>query len=402
MHHMSWHSAIAVTLKFAASLVLALVIVAARSHESRADSSPFTFFSCQERSTHPYFPESQIVLDMAILSHAVYKLKNRVTSCNDARARDRTLVDNFLREEGHGRGGSRPDNFHTEQQQDLYKLLLPEGSECLYYSHDHSLGTQVLIVRSYLHRYVAVAYAGTDDWRTALMDGNIMMSDFGPANITKDGSDMGSLFDDLPDGIRVHSGFNEAVFDSEYFHEVLNCVKSARLGGNCGDDVFIDSGGLGMNSNSSLVAPYQLFTTGHSLGAADSVLLGATLHLIYPNDDLRSVNFGCPKIGNIKWAFWINSLQPDKKTGLSPAGGSFEVFRFVNKIDLVPRLPELVVSLDPLLTHTGHTLQMSAGGIVRVSRGQMFIFYFLARVELGKCYNLADLFTRVHYDIGVL
>ena len=347
---------------------LALVIVAARSHGSRAVSSPFTFFPSQERSTHPYFPESQIVLDMAILSHAVYKLKNRVTSCNNARASDTTLVDNFLREEGHSGDESHPNNFQTEKPQHLYKLLLPDGTECLHYSHDHSLGTQVLIVRSYLHRYVAVAYAGTDDWRTALMDGNIMMSNFGPTNVTKDSSDIGSIFYDLPDGIRVHSGFNEAVFDSEYFHEMLNCVKSARLGGNCGDGVSVGSGNFGMNSNSSSVAPYQIFTTGHSLGAADSVLLGATLHLIYPNDDLRSVNFDCPKIGNIKWAFWINSLQPDKKTGHSPSEGSFEVFRFVNKIDLVPRLPELGVFLDPMLTHTGHTLQMSAGGIVRVSR----------------------------------
>ena len=365
MKRLSWLTVLAATLTFAFSLALALIIVAARSRESRGESSPLTF---QERSMHPYFPESQIVLDMAVLSHAVYKLKNRVTSCHDARARDITLVDNFLRME------SRGSNFQTKEPQDLYKLLLPEGTECLYYSHDQSLGTQVLIVRSNLRRYIAVGYAGTDDWRTALMDGNIMMSDFGPANITKDGSTMGSIFDDLPDGIRVHSGFNEAVFYSEYFHEVLDCVESARLGGDCGDDVSVGSGGFGMNSNSSSVAPYPIFTTGHSLGAADSVLLGATLHLIYPNDDLRSVNFGCPKIGNIKWSFWVNSLQPDKKNGDSPGGGTFEVFRFVNKIDLVPRLPELGVSLDPLLTHTGHTLQMSAGGIVRVSRSQTFIF----------------------------
>jgi hypothetical protein len=123
---------------------------------------------------------------MAILSHAVYKLKNRVTSCNNARASDTTLVDNFLREEGHSGDESHPNNFQTEKPQHLYKLLLPDGTECLHYSHDHSLGTQVLIVRSYLHRYVAVAYAGTDDWRTALMDGNIMMSNFGPTNVTKD------------------------------------------------------------------------------------------------------------------------------------------------------------------------------------------------------------------------
>jgi hypothetical protein len=376
MHHLPCPSALA-TLTLAAAILLALAIVAAQSREYGADSSS-TFFPNRDISpppdgvARPHFPESQIVLDMAILSRAVYKLKNRATSCNDVRwdGDGKIVVDDPLREgAGHVGDGYHPDDIEAEETRDLHKLVLPEGTECLHYSHDHSLGTQVLIVRSYLHKYVAVAYAGTDDWRTALMDGNILMSDIGPANNTSGSGDVGSLFIDLPDGIRVHHGFNEAVFDSENFHEVLNCVKSARMGGECGDEISIDSGGFNMETKIiSSVAPYQLFTTGHSLGAADSVLLGATLHLMYPNDDIRSINFGCPKIGNIKWAFWINSLQPDKKTGNSSSGGSFEVFRFVNKIDLVPRLPELGVSLDPMLTHTGHTIQMSPGGFVRVSR----------------------------------
>ena len=113
--------------------------------------------------------------------------------------------------------------------------------------------------------------------------------------------------------------------------------------------------------------PLQLLTTGHSLGAADSILLGAALHLAYPNELVRSINFGGPKIGNIAWSFWMNSLQPDKKerasvSSSSSSSGSYEIFRFVNKIDLVPRLPEL-----PPLTHAGHTLQMSVGGGIKVS-----------------------------------
>jgi hypothetical protein len=372
----------------AAALVLALVawawVVVAQSPRFR-ESSSSAFFSngdiySPERSERPYFPESDIVLDMAILSHAVYKLKNRVNSCNDALARDKTLIDTFLQEEGHVGDRSYRNNYQTEKPRDLYKLVLPEGTECLHYSHDYSLGTQVLIVRSSLHEYVAVAYAGTDDWRTALMDGNILMSDLGPTNITKDSSGIGSIFDGLPDGIQVHRGFNEAVFDSENFRTLLNCVKSARLGGDCGDDVAVSLRGGSADSNPSSVVPYQLFTTGHSLGAADSVLLGVALHLMYPNEDLRSINFGCPKIGNIRWAFWINSLQPDKKAVENASGGSFEVFRFVNKIDLVPRLPELGVSLDPMLTHTGHTLQMSAGGMIRVSRDQSSILASAYRV----------------------
>ena len=108
-------------------------------------------------------------------------------------------------------------------------------------------------------------------------------------------------------------------------------------------------------------------------GAADSVLLGAALHLAFPNETLRSINFGCPKIGNVAWSFWVDSLQPDRggqhdNAVATGGGGSLEVFRFVNKIDLVPRLPELE------FTHAGHTLQMSVGGAIRVRR---CCFYFV-------------------------
>ena len=96
--------------------------------------------------------------------------------------------------------------------------------------------------------------------------------------------------------------------------------------------------------------------------------MGAALHLYYPNEAIRSINFGCPKVGNVEWGMYINSLQPEdeiteERTEKGKIGkGSFEIFRFVNKIDLVPRLPEL-----PLLIHVGHTLQMSIGGVIRVS-----------------------------------
>ena len=74
------------------------------------------------------------------------------------------------------------NNDEESKEDDLYQLLLPPGVTCLYYSHDTYLGTQVLVVRSVQHHYITVAYAGTDDWRTALMDGNIMMSNIGPTS----------------------------------------------------------------------------------------------------------------------------------------------------------------------------------------------------------------------------
>lgn len=69
-------------------------------------------------------------------------------------------------------------------------------------------------------------------------------------------------------------------------------------------------------------------------------------------------------------------MQPDKGGQTyddSGSNGSFSVFRFVNKIDLVPRLPDLAFS------HAGHTLQMSVGGEIKVS--QLFsLFVDIARI----------------------
>lgn len=341
--------------------------------------------SSSDTKRHHHFPDSQLVLDMATLSHAVYHLRNKVTSCRDGD--DRYDKNNY--------SNSSNNRNQTELPTDnIFQRFLPVGTKCLYYSHDYSLGTQVLIVRSNLYNYIAVAYAGTDDWTTALTDGDILTSDFGPSRILDDNygnntsnssgtrddngnnstsdDDIRSIFNNVPDGIRVHRGFNEAVFNSNDFPQLLKCIASARVGGTCCNDTDDEYGSAcagkaddaSLNSNPSV--PYQLLTTGHSLGAADSVLLGSALHLAYPNENVRSINFGGPKIGNIAWSFWMNSLQPDKKerssASSSSSSGSYEIFRFVNKIDLVPRLPEL-----PPLTHAGHTLQMSVGGGIKVS-----------------------------------
>ncbi|KAL9179821.1 hypothetical protein ACHAXT_007791 [Thalassiosira profunda] len=78
----------------------------------------------------------------------------------------------------------------------------------------------------------------------------------------------------------------------------MECVASARLGGTCGNGTAVEINGE---------EPYQIYTTGHSLGAADSVLLGAALHLTYPDETLMSINFGCPKIGNTERALRLGS-----------------------------------------------------------------------------------------------
>ena len=401
------------------------------------------FNSSNPSDTQHNFPSSEVVLDMATLSHAVYHLRNKVQSCDDAQARNKTLfktvrleqmdsmqklkhelgslddstlqlvskkqrillhqlhqetIDNSKTSPNTSSSEETNMNYHQNLHQedddkDIFQLLLPTGTTCLHYSHDYSLGRQVLIVRSDLHNYVAVSYAGTDDWKTALTDGDILTGSFGP-DLTTDSEDdattknhnssnshinknqnISKAFGNIPEGVRVHRGFNNAVFDNDGLSIVLDCITSARVGGNCSS---IHSTRKGANTNAAISMtttpskPYQLFTTGHSLGAANSILLGTALHLTFPLENIQSINFGCPKVGNLEWSSWIDQMQPVKEdmstrddegkinhsNKFRKDGGGFEIFRFVNKIDLIPRLPELVFQ------HAGHTLQMSVGGKV--------------------------------------
>jgi len=330
-------------------LLVVLTVYAISPHQSttvniKRDRELWVKNSDNNNTMHDqYFPNSQLVLDMATISHAVYRFKwNKFTSCHDINS----------------------ESLHNE----TYPIRLPNHTECLYYTHDESLGTQVLVLRSSLYNYVSVAYAGTDDWKTALADGDILMSEFGPSTLNNSTTNMTaemkqkedgirSLFTNVPTDVRVHRGFNNNVFaNSSEFVKLLNCIESARLGGDCENtspDIINNS-----IESEKLSTPYELITTGHSLGAASSVLLGAALYLLYPTETIRTINYGCPKIGNAEWGSYIDSRQPNQQKG----SGSLEIFRFVNKIDLVPRLPEL-----PLLVHVGHTLQMSVGGVIRVS-----------------------------------
>ena len=127
------------------------------------------------------FPETEIVLEMATLSHAVYHLRKKVLSCH-------SLIHNIT---------DTSNNSTQELPSEIFQRLLPNETSCLYYNHDYSLGRQVLIVRNTRRNYIAVAYSGTDDWRTALSDGNILSKAFGPSstdNNTIGGNNISSIW----------------------------------------------------------------------------------------------------------------------------------------------------------------------------------------------------------------
>jgi Lipase (class 3) len=184
-----------------------------------------------------------------------------------------------------------------------------QGIRCHWYFHDTVLGTQVLLVSSPRQKYLAIVFAGTDDLRTSLEDMDITKKSFG---------DNSTVHLDNPD-IKVHQGFNNAVFSGVYT-ELEKRLKRLRI----------------------RYPIYKLYTTGHSLGAANSILTATALaeHAGY---SVVSINFGCPKTGNREWRNFLN--------GTSTQNSRLAIWRIVMGWDLVARLPSF-------FNHVGHTIQL--------------------------------------------
>lgn len=222
------------------------------------------------------FPSLQDTLRMARLSKLVYSFKNHDDDDDDYCA----------------------TGFSSE-----------DGFRCLWHQHYTDLGTRVLLVSHPQERYLVVVFAGTEDVRTVLEDAHLAMKPFGNNGTVA-----------MPDpGIKVHAGFDNAVFSHGIFDEIWSKIKAFKR-----------------------THPfYQLWTTGHSLGAANSILTATALAL--KGYAVTCINFGCPQSGNNAWRNYFNTTSPLKdKLG---------IWRVVLGCDIVARLPNF-------FEHVGHTIQI--------------------------------------------
>lgn len=259
--------------------------------------SPYFFtFSYAERPLADVFPRLDETLQMAHLSHVMYRFRWDPDHMNCTAFNNETI------------------NDETSPFANM---------KCHWYYHDEDLGTQVLLVTDNANQRVAIVFAGTDDLRTSLEDVNVLTVPFGNNSTVRlpgkrknnNKNDTDSL---PPSWIRVHAGFNHAVFMDNIWEQVYSHTKE-----------LLDQ-----------YPTYALWTTGHSLGAANSILTAtafATLGI-----SCRSVNFGAPQTGNWYWKDYHNTTSP-LKTKLG-------IWRVVLAWDLVARLPELFY-------HVGHTIQ---------------------------------------------
>lgn len=322
----------------------------ARYHKSSSPPAPAA-------AKNVTFPTLNETVEMASLSLLVYKflhVDDDSTVCG--RINNRTT-----RSSSGGISGSSSGGRDSERDE-LYGLVAPDLS-CEWYRHDRNAeGTQVLLVYSRMRNYVAVVFAGTDDWRTSLTDADLLMMPFGDAEKKKHA---------LPDPrVKVHAGFNHAVFDNGLFDQieakVSNIVKrefSPGSGGGGGGSWWWPFGRHHPKKNSDKP---RLLTTGHSLGAANGILTAVAFAPQRQSfESITSINFGCPRIGNTYWRDFIR-YNP---TVAAAGNNGIAIWRVVYGWDLVPRLPEF-------LEHVGHTIQIHVNSSASIATSRAYYEHY--------------------------
>jgi len=202
---------------------------------------------------------------------------------------------------------------------------------CHHYEQDEE-GTAVLVVSHEKSQLASVIFRGTIDFKNIATDADIVMRPFCiPGEASSDGSDSkkSSLNCDIDKktSTEVHAGFYDTVFRDGLYGRILEKIVSIK----------------------TEHPDYRIITSGHSLGAAASVLTAVALakaSFLSSDERISSISFGCPQIGNKEWNTWVNSQRPN-----------LSIWRYVNKHDVVTRLPGLN------FWHVGHTLQMDVDKI---------------------------------------
>lgn len=301
--------------------------------------------SSSSSNNNQKFPTLPDTLEMARLSLLVYLFRHEQ---DDASVCRQIRAGNFSVPSG-------PDGKEHDPGREIFPDL-----RCHWYYHDReNEGTQVMIVSSKAQNHLSVVFAGTDDIQTSLVDTDVRWEPLG------DGTSF-TLPQEYSD-IRVHAGFDHAVFRNSVMDQILHQIEHLRH-----DDE---------------LAKRRVFVTGHSLGAAAAILTSVAMveyyynvdddddtknkndsvqvnkqpqegkhgfslshwwwppwhhhhhHQQSPPPEITSINFGCPRIGNSAYREYF----PHER---------LNVWRVVWGWDLVPRLPDF-------FQHAGHTVQLS-------------------------------------------
>jgi len=270
------------------------------------------------------YPSTRETLELSHLSSLVYYFSDLhahdCTPFDDIKTWYSSKHDSFVTD-----GATYRCHLYEQDAQDTQVLILSRTTNTNKSTKTIPTAVDDKDVYGSMGDYVAVVYAGTNDFRTALTDIHCVTSQFGPQDVN------GTYPLSPAHDVRVHAGFNNAVFGCNLMDRVTDTVRKV-VDERKDAEMTMD----GAEGNRKI----KIFTTGHSLGAADSVLCAVALSPYV--DHVSSVSFGCPKTGNYGWRQYVNSIP------------NIGVWRVVNLWDLVPRMP-LMPGIG--FRHVGHTLQ---------------------------------------------
>lgn len=184
--------------------------------------------------------------------------------------------------------------------------LLYDDLQCLLFKPE----SNVLVVLSEVHNYVGISYRGTTDTKDWITDVRARLVTFGHDSQHPIAP---KTFD-----VQVHDGFNIDVFKNyQEIHDVIVGVIAKK-------------------------PETRIVVTGHSLGAANSILCATALATHLPERFIENISYASPLTGNVNWINYVNSLQ------------NLSVWRFVHMTDIIPRSPPF-----PNYRHPGHTIQLN-------------------------------------------
>lgn len=174
------------------------------------------------------------------------------------------------------------------KRKELLKQILEKSPNCeLYKFYDLKSGSQVGITISHKQKRISFIFRGSNqiiDWIHDFM-------------ICKK---------EISENIYVHLGFYKSLFKENLFNNLQEDLKKIL----------------------EEHPDYELYITGHSLGAGQTTLFGYLISDII-DKNITLITFASPRVGNKEWAEDFN-----KKKNLRH-------FRFVNQNDIVTSLPYL-------------------------------------------------------------
>lgn len=183
---------------------------------------------------------------------------------------------------------SKPQEENSSLNQGVAKTHLAENELIYWYCNNVSTDLQMAITLNHVYKRISIVFRGSDslkDWYFDLMSSRKW----------------------LHGDIYIHKGFHRLLFDSKIGVYLNLTVHISTL-----LDLYRD---------------YNMYVTGHSLGAALATLCGYQLSRDFEHVDFTVVSFASPRIGN--WA-WDYEFQ--KRANLHHT-------RVTHRCDIIPRLP---------------------------------------------------------------